>query len=169
MTSSDEHSFIHGIQIAAPCHVSWDSMTGDERTRHCAACKLNVYNIASLTTAEAEALILEKEGNVCVRIFRRKDGTVITKDCPKGLAAIRARYWRSVAAVAALLSLCASYVLNSTALGSGIHQAAMLAGQKLQELQNSFSEPAATGQMDRVETRGKMAMPECHTPDSSKR
>src|SRR5262249_1200290 len=34
--------------------------------------------------AEAEALILEKEGDVCVRFYQRTDGTVLTADCPVG-------------------------------------------------------------------------------------
>ncbi len=162
MSSSDEHSFIHGIKIAAPCHVSWESMTGDERTRHCQSCKLNVYNIASLTTSEAEALILEKEGNLCVRIFRRKDGTILTQDCPKGLAAIRARYYRSVAAGAAMLSLCAGYVLNSSKINSIIHRAANGTAVKCEDVKRQFSESVTAGVVR--ETRGKMKMPDSLKP-----
>jgi len=109
---TNHESFLHGIQIATPCHVSWDSMTGDERTRHCHSCQLSVYNIASMSTAEAEKLIVESEGRLCLRIFRRSDGRVITKDCPKGLRAIRDRYFRCAAGAAALVSVCAMYVMN---------------------------------------------------------
>ena len=31
------------IQIATPCTADWESMVGDERTRYCGDCKLNVY------------------------------------------------------------------------------------------------------------------------------
>lgn len=109
---TNHESFLHGIQIATPCNVSWDSMTGDERTRHCQSCQLSVYNIASMSTAEAEQLILQNEGRLCVRIFRRKDGTVITKDCPNGLRAIRDRYYRGVAAVAGLVAIASVSVVN---------------------------------------------------------
>lgn len=112
MAKKENHSFVHDIKIASPCTVSWEGMTGDERQRHCDACKLNVYNISEMTIAEAEELIIAKEGRVCVRLFRRHDGTVLTKDCPKGLAAIRARLYKSVAAVTATVAVVAAWVLN---------------------------------------------------------
>jgi hypothetical protein len=88
MNSNPEHnSFIHDLQIASPCKVDWDSMTGDERKRFCGQCKLNVYNISSMTLPEAEKLVADAEGKVCLRMYRRTDGTVITKDCPVGVAA----------------------------------------------------------------------------------
>lgn len=89
-------------------------MTGDEQTRFCHSCHLNVYNVSSMTTKEAEQLIIEKEGKLCVKFYRRKDGTILTKDCPKGLQAIRDRYARCVAAVAAFVSLVSYYLINKT-------------------------------------------------------
>jgi len=84
-------------------------MTGDDRLRHCDECQLSVYNIAELTRAEAEALIANSEGRICARIYRRPDGTVITRDCPVGLRAIRRRMARSAVAVfAALMALATS-------------------------------------------------------------
>ncbi len=72
-------------------------MVGDERARFCASCKLNVYNVEVLTKDELEALIREKEGEtLCVRMFVRKDGTALTRDCPVG-------FWRSVILWAAAL------------------------------------------------------------------
>jgi hypothetical protein len=78
---SKPHSVLHNIQIAIPCQVDWQTMTGDEKVRSCQQCKLNVYNLSNMTTSEAETLIREKEGRLCVRLYRRTDGTVITKDC----------------------------------------------------------------------------------------
>ncbi|CAN5550811.1 hypothetical protein BH10BDE1_BH10BDE1_33240 [soil metagenome] len=79
------------IQIASPCHEDWSKMSGDERSRHCAACKLNVFNVSEMTKAEAEAMILSRLGKerVCVKLMRRHDGTIITKDCPVGLSRVR--------------------------------------------------------------------------------
>ena len=77
------------IRIASPCTEKWESMAGDERSRHCDRCRLNVFNIKELTEVEVRALFLKAEGRVCGRIFRRRDGTVLTKDCPTGLAAVR--------------------------------------------------------------------------------
>jgi altronate dehydratase len=34
-----------------------------------------------MTTSEAESIIREKEGRLCVRLNRRADGTVVTQNC----------------------------------------------------------------------------------------
>jgi hypothetical protein len=78
-----------------------NQMTGDERSRMCGSCNKNVYNLSSMTREEAEALILEKEGKLCVRYFQRKDGTILLKDCTVGTAQRRKR--RIIAAGAATL------------------------------------------------------------------
>lgn len=97
---------IDHLRIASPCSVAWDAMEGDERVRHCAVCSLNVYNLAGMTREEVRALLTRGEGRVCGRLYRRADGTVLTRDCPTGLRALRRRASRAAAAaVAALLSL----------------------------------------------------------------
>lgn len=72
------------LKIASPCPADWDAMTGDDRVRHCSECRLSVYNLSEMTREEAEALIEETEGRLCVRLYQRADGTVITRDCPVG-------------------------------------------------------------------------------------
>jgi hypothetical protein len=91
------------IQIASPCPASWDKMRGDERVRFCGLCRLNVYDLSQMSRAEAQKLVLEREGRMCVRFFRREDGKVLTKDCPVGLRAVRQRLVRAVAAIAGLM------------------------------------------------------------------
>ena len=86
------------IQIASPCTADWDQMSGDERVRHCGQCDLNVYNLSDMANADAEALIRTHEGRLCVRLYRREDGTVITADCPVGLRAAARRVFRKTAA-----------------------------------------------------------------------
>lgn len=86
--------------------MSWDQMKGDDRSRHCNLCELNVHNIAGLSTREVEDLVTTSEGRLCVRLFRRADGTVITQDCPVGLRKYRQRVAGiASAAFAAVLSL----------------------------------------------------------------
>jgi hypothetical protein len=82
---------LDNIRIASPCNADWDQMMGNERTRFCGQCNLNVYNLSSMTTEEAELLIGRTEGRLCVRYFRRAVGSVMTQDCPVGLRAIRRR------------------------------------------------------------------------------
>ncbi len=98
-----DSALLNKIQIAAPCHVDWDSMTGDERKRFCGDCKLNVFNISEMSTRDAAALIRETEGRACMRLYRRADGTVITDNCPVGLRKVRDRMRKTAAAVVAYL------------------------------------------------------------------
>lgn len=95
------------MRVASPCPASWEAMEGDARVRFCRQCDLHVYNLSELTTAEAESLVTRTEGRLCARLYRRADGTVLTKDCPTGLRAARRRAGRAAgAAFAAVLSLC---------------------------------------------------------------
>lgn len=89
------------IRIAAPCTADWNAMSGDERMRACGQCNKNVYNLSNMTRDEAEALIVAKEGKLCVRYYQRTDGTIILKDCVVGVSKRRKR--RLIAAGAAAL------------------------------------------------------------------
>jgi hypothetical protein len=89
--------------------MGWEQMTGNDRVRFCDYCHLNVYNISELSRVEAEQLIASNEGRLCARLFRRADGSVLTKDCPVGLRALRRRVAKRTAALfAALVSLSAA-------------------------------------------------------------
>lgn len=100
---------LEDIRIASPCHASWDGMKGDDRVRHCGSCQKNVYDLSNMTRDDAEALLQKTEGRVCVRFYRRADGTVLTQDCPVGLAKVRRRLALIGAGVAAGLGLVAAF------------------------------------------------------------
>ena len=128
------------VRVASPCPADWDSMIGDERVRFCGQCELNVYNLSAMTKAQAEHLIVRTEGRLCVRFFRRKDGSILTQDCPVGLRAWRQRMSRIRRAVASMLlgffaGAAGSYAVN------GIEDA-----------------------LDERHTVGVMAVPEVHHP-----
>jgi hypothetical protein len=92
------------IKIASPCAADWSEMRGSERQRYCAMCRLNVYNLSGMTREEAESFIINAEGRVCLRIHRRADGTVMTKDCPGGWARIKRKVSRTATAVFSLVA-----------------------------------------------------------------
>lgn len=89
------------LSIASPCTEKWETMQGDERSRHCATCELNVYNIKNLSENEVLAL-LSTGSRVCGRLFQRPDGTVLTRDCPVGLRKVRRQVVAGLTAAAAL-------------------------------------------------------------------
>ena len=78
-------------------------MIGTERTRFCGECKLNVYNLSGMTSDEAENLLMNSEGRLCVRFYRRADGSILTKDCPVGWQAIKQRVSKTATAFASLV------------------------------------------------------------------
>lgn len=77
-------SILDNVSVASPCDASWDEMKGTNRVRHCAACDKKVFNLSGMTRREAEVLLVSTQGRLCVRYFRRKDGTILTQDCPVG-------------------------------------------------------------------------------------
>src|SRR5215510_7373103 len=94
------------LYVSSPCNADWEMMPGDERVRFCGQCHLNVYNISTLTRKQAEKLIAETEGRLCAKLYRRADGTIITRDCPIGIRAIKRRVSRVAnAALGAILSI----------------------------------------------------------------
>lgn len=93
---SNLNSPLDTVQTASPCPADWDKMSGDEQRRFCGECGLHVYNISAMTRPEAEALIIGSTGRLCIGIYRRADGTIITRDCPVGMRAVRQRVWRTV-------------------------------------------------------------------------
>lgn len=114
---------IRQVRVASPCKERWDDMTGDEHVRFCGRCEKNVYDLSSLSAEQAESLLRERGESMCVRFFRRSDGTVLTSDCPVGG---RKKLWRRVTAGAAAGVAAAG--LTMAALG-GHQQGGMVMGE----------------------------------------
>jgi hypothetical protein len=108
----DKSGLIH-LKIASPCPARWEEMEGDDRTRFCEQCELNVFNISEMTEREALDLVASHTGRLCVRLYQRADGRVLTRDCPVGLAAVRRRIARTAA-----LTVVVVLGIFTTALGS---------------------------------------------------
>jgi len=113
---------LDSIQVAKPCTASWEAMEGDEKVRFCGQCRLHVFNLSAMDVEEAAALIAQKDGRLCVRFYRRRDGTTLTQDCPVGVAAWRKRLrvmWASAAGAFAALFGAASWALNASTMTQG--------------------------------------------------
>lgn len=160
------------VRIAAPCKADWDQMMGNERVRFCSQCSLNVFNLSSMTRADAESLIARTEGRLCVRFYRRFDGSIITKDCPIGLRAIG----RRMSYVAKALSSTVMGLLAGLGVYGVVSSVLPLAPQRTMGMMvRDIDSPdnAAVGQMVRPEpptrefTMGKMMLkPIRHRPAS---
>ena len=110
---------LDNVRVASPCTAAWDAMTGDDHVRHCAICDKDVFNLSDMTRPEAEALIAEANGKLCVRYYRRADGTILTADCPVGERRVRRRKLVVAGAAVLLAATAASYELaNEPTQGS---------------------------------------------------
>lgn len=119
---------LNNLQIASPCPARWEDMVGDERTRFCSQCQLDVHNLSAMTAEEAAAFVVDarSRGRGCVRFYKRADGTVLTRDCPVGWRAVRARMVkRAERCVAAALLLLG---FGGVAMGGARTEGAMLSG-----------------------------------------
>lgn len=89
---SDDKLF--AISLAYECPYKWSKMNGDDRVRFCKSCQKNVYNISKMSRNEAVKLISTKEGDLCVRFYERRDGTVVTQECSSilGLRRIQLKF-----------------------------------------------------------------------------
>jgi hypothetical protein len=99
------------VHISSPCPMRWEDMraVGDgERVRHCEECRLHVYNLSAMQEQEAERFVMEHEGRMCLAFYRREDGTILTRDCPVGIALVRAKAARAVARMSAVVGLALS-------------------------------------------------------------
>jgi len=89
------------LRVASPCSADWNRMQGDDRVRFCPECRLDVYDFSAMTAREIEQLLAKREGRLCARLFRRSDGTLLTRDCPVGF---RTRVKRASLVAGAVLS-----------------------------------------------------------------
>ena len=139
---------LDNVKIASPCSQDWNAMIGTDRKRFCGDCKLNVYNLSDMTKTEAENLLANSEGRLCVRFYRREDGTVLTKDCPVGWARVKQRASKMAAAFASLFfGVVTSLGLMSLSNSSG--------GETVGELQ---SYPMATPTPKKYPLMGNIAV-----------
>jgi hypothetical protein len=157
---------LENIRIATPCNADWDDMAGDAQVRFCGKCEKNVYNLSEMSRADAEALVRDKEGRMCVRLYQRSDGTVLTSDCPVGVRRerLRARIWARVSGMAASMAL-------ALGLFSGRARADLAVGENKNPKVTQPKTPPHVQVMGGAVARppeklmGKIAMPENPKPE----
>jgi hypothetical protein len=164
------------VRIASPCNASWTEMVGDDRSRYCGKCEKNVYNLSAMTREEAELLMLEKDGNLCVRLYRRTDGTVITEDCPVGVRRKRLRVVGVLAIGASALATAAGFA--AAAGRPQVTQGAMEAmprtvdsaiPEKMYPEMGDIAEPAPVApKVDPTPPKAVMGRPSVHEPAPKK-
>jgi hypothetical protein len=102
--------FLKDVRVATPCRADWNAMEGDDKKRFCLSCKKHVHNFSAMTETEIMDLYRQQGGDLCIRFYVRKDGTMIVGDCPVG---VRRRKRNLVLAVA--VGMVAVFLVGTTA------------------------------------------------------
>ena len=108
------------ITIASPCRMDWDLMDGDERVRFCGKCKKNVYNLSAMSDSESLDLIQNSGDEICGRIFKRSDGTVVTNMCPPEAKRGKRQFQFSIAGLVLLMTASAGLCAPAPWIGKKI-------------------------------------------------
>ena len=97
------------LKVSEPCSAEWGSMSGGERVRFCAHCRIHVHNLSEVTPREALDLVLRSGGRLCLRIERDPSGVPRTRALTEPLYQITRRASRVAAGVfGAALTLCSA-------------------------------------------------------------
>lgn len=150
------------VKVAAPCPADWSKMVGDERMRYCEQCSLHVYNLSGMSRREAEAFVTNAEGAICVRYYRRPDGTILTQNCPVGLSALKRRaVHAATATMTAVLGFFAALGLNfgvDRALSPSVMEESAVPAPPIPELDMSGGAAASSSGSDAAEEEPVYAM-----------
>ena len=100
------------VRVAEPCPVAWGAMKGDDQRRFCSHCSLHVHNLSAMPRDEAQRLICESAGRLCVAYVPDAEGGVAMTPVVAASEGVRPleyakqkrpRYgWRLVAMIAAI-------------------------------------------------------------------
>ena len=148
---------LESLAIAAPCPTSWDQMEGDDRVRFCSHCQQAVYDVSALTLGRGQCPDHQDDRPAVPGLFRRADGTVMTRDCPVGVRRAARRRLAAVIGGWAFLFLVALAGFTSGRGGPG----GAGPGAGTEELGQS---PAAVRDRGRVPVMGAPAV----NPDGGK-
>lgn len=74
---SAKQSKLAKLNVAQPCSASWQEMTGNEQKRFCSHCNKHVFDFSRMTRQQIEAVTAVNQGNLCARITRNEDGSMV--------------------------------------------------------------------------------------------
>jgi hypothetical protein len=71
---------LNQIHVPEPCGQDWEAMDGDAQKRLCAGCGCHVHDLSAMTATDAQSVLDNAVGRLCVRYETRPDGTPLTLD-----------------------------------------------------------------------------------------
>ena len=67
-------NFLNNLTIPSPCNADWNSMKGNDQSRFCAHCNLDVHNLSQMTHRQAQRLVNKSQGRLCVQFLPGPNG-----------------------------------------------------------------------------------------------
>jgi hypothetical protein len=96
--SSDPTS--EAMKLARACPADWDALCGGSQARTCALCRQTLFDTTAMAPADRAAFEAEvASGKGRAKLFLRRDGTVMKRDCPAGRRVAQKRFKRAVLAL----------------------------------------------------------------------
>jgi hypothetical protein len=92
------------IDVQKSCPASWNAMVGDRKSRFCAHCQKHVHDLSAMSRDEAETLVCQSAGDLCIRLTRAADGQLVTLDYQKPDRGRSWRFWTLLTLPLALIS-----------------------------------------------------------------
>jgi hypothetical protein len=98
------------IQVNNPCPADWNQMAGDNAGRFCEHCQKFVHNLSEMPADEAQRLVCDNAGNLCVRFAREMaSGKVLTLDYAPAPRTSRRRAFMVVASILSALGFTGAW------------------------------------------------------------
>jgi len=163
------------IEIADPCPVAWDEMSGTDAQRHCAQCSKTVHDLSAMAPAAAAALLAgAAPGGTCVRVRCDRDGFVIhhaalTPKCAH-------RRLRPLTPVLAAIAACSvptesesSLVVEGPAItaSAAVHESSLVRMLPAQAEATGIAHAAASGPESRAPKPAPLLAPALARPPAS--
>jgi len=103
---SARKSKLDQLKVITPCSANWEQMNGSDQKRFCSECSKHVFDFSQMTRQQIEAVTSIHQGNLCARITRREDGSMVMLNAPLPIySSRRSNSPMLSAAVATMLSL----------------------------------------------------------------
>jgi hypothetical protein len=137
--------FLNNLIIPKPCTADWNSMVGNDQVRFCGHCSHQVHNLSALTRNQAERLVAQSNGRLCVRYHQDPAGRPALLPATRKLHRISRRVSRLAAsAFTASLSVSTALAQERALYRTALHVLRLpsqaRAGRRVRALPESLSD-----------------------------
>jgi hypothetical protein len=137
------------LRIDSPCPADFDAMQGTGPTRFCTHCNKHVHDLSAMTRADAERLVCEAAGSLCVRFARDEvSGQVLTLGYAPAPRQRRWPLWAALVTAIASIAAAIGYYRRPAPSPPAPIMGAMLVPAPSVTQGRSISSPSIQGEID---------------------